>query len=147
MRLPAGCSDDASLQEAYSLFRANGLIAIPAFALMILLGRWMDVVHADEGMQARYSVMITMTLSWIAMVVGRAFLVKARRLQLRVRRSDDSGFGTVVAINLAFVFTIVAMNLIIIGFTEIGLSWFIRHVRLMIPFIKRTCRSGARDIQ
>jgi len=89
---------------------------------MILLGRWMDVVHADEGLQARFSVMITMTLSWIAMMVGGSFLVEARRLQLWVRRRDDSGFGTMVAINLALVFTVVAINLIVIGLAGIGLS-------------------------
>jgi hypothetical protein len=122
MRLPPAFSDDASLQEAYSLFRANGLVAIPMFAVMILLGRWMDVVHADEGLQARFSVMITMTLSWIAMMVGGSFLVEARRLQLWVRRRDDSGFGTMVAINLALVFTVVAINLIVIGLAGIGLS-------------------------
>lgn len=122
MRLPAGCSDDASLQEAYSLFRANGLVAIPVFAPMILLGRWMDVVHADEGMQARYSVMITMTLSWIGMMVGGAFLVEARRLQLWVRGRDGNGFGTMVGINLAVVFAVVAVNLIAIGLAGIGLS-------------------------
>jgi hypothetical protein len=122
MRLPPAFSDDASLQETYSLFRANGLVAIPMFAVMILLGRWMDVVHADEGLQARFSVMITMTLSWIAMMVGGSFLVEARRLQLWVRRRDDSGFGTMVAINLALVFTVVAINLIVIGLAGIGLS-------------------------
>lgn len=122
MRLPPAFSEDASLQEAYWLFRANGLVAIPVFAVMILLGRWMDVVHADEGMQARYSVMMTMTLSWIAMMVGGSFLVEARRLQLWVRRRDGNGFGTMVAINLALVFAVVAINLILIGLAGIGLS-------------------------
>lgn len=122
MRLPAGFSDDAALQEAYSLFRANALVAIPLFGLMILLGRWMDVVHADEGMQARYSMMITMTLSWIAMMVGGSFLVEARRLQLWVRGREGHGFGTMVGINLAIVFSVVSINLIVIGLAGIGLS-------------------------
>ena len=122
MRLPAGFSDHEALQEAYSLFRANGLIAIPVFALMILLGRWLDVVHADEGLQARFSVMITITLSWIGMMVGGAFLVEARRLQLWVRGREENGFGTMVGINLAIVFAVVAINLIVIGLAGIGLS-------------------------
>jgi hypothetical protein len=115
MTLPPAFSDQRALQEVYALFRVNGLCAIAVLAAMLLLGRLTDVADAGGAARVRYAIMITLPLAWMAAMVGGAFLVEARRLQLWLRTGPTEGFGTMVARNLAIVFGIVGINLFVIG--------------------------------
>jgi len=115
MRLPASFSDQRALQEAYTLFRVNGLCSIALFSAMLLIGRLTDAAHGDENTQIRYAVLIALPLAWMATMVGGAFLIEARGLQLWLRTGPTEDVGTLIARNMTIVFGVVGANLIVIG--------------------------------
>ena len=83
---------------------------------MVVAAGFVGASDADIVMRQRHGIVLSLALTWIAAMVGCAFLVEARRLQLWLRtRPGDEGFGILVARNLAIVLCCVGANLVAVA--------------------------------
>lgn len=112
LRLPPGFSDQKALQDAYTLFRLNGICAASLLAGSLMIGTVMHITKAQTDARIRYAIIIGLSLAWAMGMLGGTFMVEARRLQLWIREREQHDFGKIVAVNVAIFFCIAAMNLI-----------------------------------
>lgn len=125
MRLPAALSDKDALQQVYALLRVNGLCATGVFAIMLLVGRMIDMTDAGESEQLRYAIMATLPLTWMATMIGGIFLIESRRLHIWMRSGvDGAGIGRMIGTSLTIVFAVVGSVLTALSLTTAAVvSW------------------------